>query len=258
MAATARATIATPAAAHTSTTGTAIAATSAITAVTTRKYKVLSHIYFSVINSIKFIIAQNDMSVEAFKTKENKPKPSRKQAEEAVETLLRYIGENPDREGLRETPARYVRAFDEFFAGYDQDPAEELVKTFEDIEDYDDFVLVKGIDFVSHCEHHIVPIIGKAHVAYWPDKKVVGISKLARVVDVMSKRLTSQENMTRQVAEIIETTLDAKGVAVMIDANHQCMSTRGVEKTNSSTVTFCFKGLFKNPEDQHRFLEMIK
>lgn len=198
------------------------------------------------------------MTVEQFKKTDQGPKPSREEAEKAVETLLRYIGENPDREGLKETPARYVRAFDEFFAGYDMDASAELSKTFEDIEGYDDFVLVKDIDFVSHCEHHIVPIQGVAHVAYWPDKKVVGISKLARIVDIFAKRLTSQENMTREIAAVIENTLQPKGVAIMVNANHECMSTRGVQKGGSSTVTFTFTGEFKNSEIQHRFLEMIR
>jgi GTP cyclohydrolase I len=200
------------------------------------------------------------MSVEKFEQKSQMiDKPSREEAEGAVETLLRWIGEDPSREGLRETPARYVRAFDEFFKGYNQDPAKELQKTFEDIEDYDDFVLVKNIEFVSHCEHHIVPIIGKAHVAYWPDKKVVGISKLARIVDIYAHRLTSQENMTRDIAEVITNTLNAKGAAVMIDANHQCMSTRGVNKMDSSTVTSHFTGCFKKETDtRQRFLENIK
>ncbi|MEM6781557.1 MAG: GTP cyclohydrolase I FolE [Pseudomonadota bacterium] len=198
------------------------------------------------------------MTIEPFQKKEKLPKPSREEAEKAVETLLRYIGENPEREGLRETPARYVRAFDEFFAGYNMDPADDLAKTFEDIEGYDDFVLVKDIDFVSHCEHHIVPIRGIGHVAYWPDKKVVGISKLARVLDILAKRLTSQENMTQEIARVIEETLEPKGVAVMVDANHECMSTRGVQKAGSSTVTFAFTGLFKNAEIQSRFMAMIK
>ncbi len=198
------------------------------------------------------------MSIEQFKKKDSGPKPTREEAEKAVETLLRYIGEDPQREGLRETPARYVRAFDEFFAGYTMDPADDLAKTFEDIEGYDDFVLVRDINFVSHCEHHIVPIQGVAHVAYWPDKKVVGISKLARVVDILAKRLTSQENMTKEIAAVIEDTLEPKGVAVMIDANHECMSTRGVQKSGSSTVTFTFTGEFKNTEVQHRFMDMIR
>ncbi len=197
------------------------------------------------------------MSVEKFTPKENRP--SRDEAEKAVETLLRWVGEDATREGLRETPARYIRAFEEHFAGYNQDPAAELSKIFEDIEHYDDIVLVKDIDFVSHCEHHIAPIIGKAYVAYWPDKKVVGISKLARIVDIYAKRLTSQEKMTRSIANIITDTLEPKGCAVMIDANHQCMSTRGVAKAHSSTVTNHFTGVFKeDAEVRGRFMEMIK
>lgn len=206
------------------------------------------------------------MSVEKFtppksgkKSADGSKRPSREEAEAAVEVLLRWAGDNPERDGLVETPARYTRAFEEFFAGYNMDPVKELQKTFEDIEDYDDMVLVKNIDFVSHCEHHIAPIIGKAHVAYWPNKKVVGISKLARIVDIFARRLTSQENMTRDIAKIITDTLDAKGCAVMIDANHQCMSTRGVGKARSSTVTSFFTGVFeKESEVRMRFMEMIK
>jgi GTP cyclohydrolase IA len=185
-------------------------------------------------------------------------RPDRAQAEDAVRTLLRYIGEDPAREGLIETPARVVRAYDEFFEGYGLDPAKELSKTFEDIEGFDDIVLVKGIEFTSHCEHHMVPINGHAHVAYWPDEKVVGISKLARIVDIFSKRLVSQENMTRGIAECINTTLKPKGVAVYIDADHQCMSIRGVKKRQSSTVTTTFMGRLKDdPLAQQRFLTMI-
>ncbi len=185
--------------------------------------------------------------------------PTRAQAEEAVRILLRYIGENPDREGLIETPARVVRAYDEFFEGYAQDPAKELEKTFEDIENFDDIVLVKDIEFTSHCEHHMVPINGMAHVAYWPDKKVVGISKLARIVDIFSRRLVSQENMTRGIADCIDKTLQPKGVAVYIDADHQCMSIRGVKKRRSSTVTTTFTGILKDDKTaQMRFLEMLK
>ena len=186
-------------------------------------------------------------------------KPSREEAEAAVETLLRYIGEDPQRPGLLETPARYVRAFDEFFEGYTQDATAELQKTFEDIENYNDMVIVRGIDFVSHCEHHIAPIIGRASVAYWPDKKVVGISKLARIVDVYAKRLTSQENMTTQIADVIEQVLAPKGVALLVDANHQCMSTRGAEKAGSSTVTSAFRGVFETSADlRARFLDLSK
>ncbi|MBI1301634.1 MAG: GTP cyclohydrolase I FolE [Alphaproteobacteria bacterium] len=191
--------------------------------------------------------------------KDQDNKPSREEAMRAVETLLRWAGENPEREGLKETPKRVVKAYEEFFSGYGKDGVAELSKTFEDIEGFDDMVVVKGIDFVSHCEHHLVPILGVAHVAYWPDEKVVGISKLARIVDIFGRRLVSQENMTRNILQCIDETLKPKGVAVYIDANHQCMSTRGVNKGNSSTVTSMFCGIFK--EDMHvqrRFLDMIK
>ena len=206
------------------------------------------------------------MTIEKFETpntplkaKDQLERPSRKEAEAAVEVLLRWAGDNPEREGLRETPARYTRAFEEFFAGYNQDPADELLKTFDDIQGYNDMVLVKNIEFVSHCEHHIAPIIGVAHVAYWPDQKIVGISKLARIVDIFSRRLTSQENMTRDIAQIIHDTLEAKGCAVSIDANHQCMSTRGVGKANSSTVTNHFTGVFQDQADvRTRFMELIR
>ena len=185
-------------------------------------------------------------------------KPNREQAEEAVRVLLRYIGENPNREGLRETPARVIRAYDEFFEGYTQDPAKELGKTFEDIEGFDDIVLVKDIEFTSHCEHHMVPINGVAHVAYWPDQQGVGISKLARIVDIFSKRLVSQENMTSGIAACINETLQPKGVAVYIDADHQCMSIRGVKKRKSSTITTTFTGkLLDDQAAQARFLNMI-
>ncbi len=186
------------------------------------------------------------------------PKPTREEAEEAVRTLLKYIGENPQREGLIETPARVVRAYDEFFEGYSQDPAKELGKTFEDIEGFDDIVLVKDIEFTSHCEHHMVPINGVAHVAYWPDEAVVGISKLARIVDILSHRLVSQENMTKALTGVIEKTLKPKGVAVYIEADHQCMSIRGVKKRSSSTVTTSFTGIMKECQNaQMRFLKMI-
>lgn len=186
-------------------------------------------------------------------------RPSREEAMKAVETLILWAGENPSREGLLETPKRVVAAYEEFFSGYNQDPACVLSKTFEDIQGFDDMVVVRDIEFVSHCEHHLVPILGKAHVAYWPDAKVVGISKLARVVDIFARRLVSQENMTRNILQCIDETLCPKGVAVYIDANHQCMSTRGVSKSCSSTVTSMFSGIFK--EDMHvqrRFMDMIK
>ncbi len=188
----------------------------------------------------------------------NDQKPTRAETEKAVETLLRFIGEDPTREGLLDTPARVVRAYEEFFSGYAMNAQDELIKTFEDIEDFDDIVLVKNIDFVSHCEHHMVPITGRAHVAYWPDAKVVGISKLARVVDILACRLVSQENMTSDIVKAINEALRPKGVAVMIDADHQCMSTRGVNKPSASTVTSSFSGIFKEDRDvQRRFLDMI-
>jgi GTP cyclohydrolase I len=201
------------------------------------------------------------MTIEAIKTPVNKndERPSREDAQAAVHTLLRYIGEDPARDGLRETPARFVRAFDEFFSGYTQDPEKMLGKTFEDLAAYDDMVLVKNIDFVAHCEHHIVPIIGKAHVAYWPDERIVGISKLARVVDVFAKRLVSQESMTGAIADTIDSVLKPKGVAVLIDANHQCMSTRGAVKLDSSTLTSKYTGLFQSDNElRRRFLDGIR
>lgn len=185
-------------------------------------------------------------------------RPSREEAEDAVRVLLRWAGEDPKREGLKDTPKRVAKAYEEFFAGYAKDPHAELAKTFEDIQGFDDMVLVRGIDFTSHCEHHMVPIIGTAHVAYWPDQKVVGISKLARIVDIFSKRLVSQETLTKQIVETIDTVLKPKGAAVMIDANHQCMSIRGVNKAHSSTTTSMFRGVFKDDRDlQKRFMEMI-
>lgn len=176
----------------------------------------------------------------------------------AVETLLRYIGEDPAREGLRDTPARVLGAWSEYFSGYQADPDAELSRTFEDIEGYDDMVVVRDIDFVSHCEHHMVPILGKAHVGYWPDAKVVGISKLARVVDIHARRLTSQESMTRRIADCIDRVLAPRGVAVIVRAAHFCMSTRGVNKPNSSTVTSCFTGVFKTDDAaRRRFMDAV-
>lgn len=186
-------------------------------------------------------------------------KPSREEAEEAVRTLLRWAGEDPAREGLLDTPKRVTKAYEEFFKGYQLDAHKELSKTFEDIQGFDDLVLVKDIEFVSHCEHHMVPIIGKAHVAYWPNEKIVGISKLARIVDIYAKRLVSQETMTKQIVQTIDDALKPRGSAVMIDANHQCMSIRGVNKLHSSTTTSMFTGVFKEDRDvRNRFMEMIK
>ena len=186
-------------------------------------------------------------------------KPTREEAQKAVRTLIKWAGDNPDREGLVETPKRVVKAYEEFFAGYDDDPEEILRKTFEEVEGYDEMVLVKNIRLESHCEHHIVPILGKAHIAYIPNSRVVGISKLARIVDAFGKRLQTQETMTAQIANTIEKVLEPKGVAVVIDAAHQCMTTRGIHKPESSTVTSCMRGIFKeNPRTRNEFLTFIK
>lgn len=201
------------------------------------------------------------MSSEIIEPKEFKmnKRPSRAEAEKAVETLIRWAGDDPAREGLKDTPARVVRAYEEFFCGYDKDAHDELARTFEDIQGFDDMVLVKDIQFTSHCEHHMVPIIGRAHVAYWPSAQVVGISKLARIVDIYAKRLVSQETMTKQIVQTIDSALKPKGAAVMIEANHQCMSIRGVNKTSSSTVTSMFSGIFKDdPALKQQFLNFLK
>ena len=185
-------------------------------------------------------------------------KPSREEALKAVKTLIEWAGDDPTREGLIETPKRVVAAYEEFFEGYNQDPEEILEKTFEEVEGYDEMVIVKDIRLESHCEHHIVPILGKAHIGYIPNKRVVGISKLARIVDVFGKRLQTQETMTSQIANTIQKVLDPKGVAVVIDAGHQCMTTRGVHKTESSTVTSSMKNIFKeNPVTRNEFLSFI-
>ena len=185
-------------------------------------------------------------------------KPSREEAEEAVKTLISWAGDDPTREGLIETPKRVVKSYEEFYAGYDQDPAEILSKVFEEIEGYDEIVLVKNILLESHCEHHMVPIVGKAHVAYLPDKRVVGLSKLARVVDLFAKRLQTQETMTAQIADTIDEVLRPKGVAVVIDAEHQCMSSRGVSKKGASTITSRMIGVFRdNQKSRMEFMNLI-
>lgn len=184
-------------------------------------------------------------------------KPNREEAEEAVRTLLRWIGEDPNRPGLVDTPKRVINSYDEFYSGYKGDAIKELSRTFEDIEGYDDMVIIKDIDFISKCEHHMVTILGRASVAYWPNEKVVGISKLARVVDIFSKRLVSQEKLTKDIVDAIDKALAPKGVAVLMSANHQCMSTRGVSKAASATVTSMYSGVFKEDADvRRRFLEL--
>ena len=185
-------------------------------------------------------------------------KPTEKEVHDAVRKLLLWAGDDPDREGLVGTPDRVARAYKEFFAGYEQDPEEILRTTFEEVEGYDEMVLVKDIGVESHCEHHMVPIIGRAHIAYIPNNRVVGISKLARVVDIYAKRLQIQEKMTAQIANAIENVLQPKGIAVVIDASHQCMTTRGVNKPESSTVTSSMRGVFKdNPRTRNEFLNFI-
>jgi GTP cyclohydrolase IA len=184
--------------------------------------------------------------------------PSRAEAEAAVRTLIRYVGDDPEREGLADTPRRVVEAYEEFFAGYREDPAEILSRTFEDVHGYDDLVMVRDIRLESHCEHHMLPILGVAHIAYLPQHRVVGISKLARLIDVYAKRLQTQETMTAQIADAIMTHLKPRGVAILIDALHQCMTTRGVHKPNASTITTRFTGVFaENADYRDRFLRMI-
>lgn len=184
---------------------------------------------------------------------------SRQEAEEAVKTLIKWAGDNPDREGLKETPKRVVSAYEEFFAGYKNDPNQLLTKTFDDVNGYNDIVMLKNISLHSHCEHHMVPIIGKVHLAYLPIDKVVGISKLARVVDIFAKRLQTQETMTQQIADVIQKCLKPKGVAIYIEAFHQCMTTRGVAKPDVSTITSCFLGKFKSDEKlENKFLNFVK
>ena len=184
-------------------------------------------------------------------------RPSREQAEEAVRTLLAYIGDDPSREGLIDTPKRFVKAYDDWFSGYNDDPEEVLARTFEEVEGYDDIVLMKNIRVASHCEHHVAPIIGIAHVAYLPSDKVVGISKLARLVDIYSKRLQSQEILTNQIAQTLDRVLQPRGVAVLVEAEHQCISTRGIQKQGVGCVTRCFTGEFRETVLEDRFFRLI-
>ena len=185
-------------------------------------------------------------------------KPTEEEALKAVRTLLAFTGDDPDREGLIETPDRVVRAYREFYAGYEEDPEEILSKTFEEVEGYDEMVIVKNIRVESHCEHHMVPILGMGHIGYIPNKRVVGISKLARIIDVFGKRLQTQETMTAQVADTINKVLQPKGVGVIIDAAHQCMTTRGIHKTETSTVTSRMLGVFKeNAITRTEFMNLI-
>ncbi len=186
-------------------------------------------------------------------------RPSQKEAEDAVRVLLRWAGDDPEREGLLDTPKRVAKAYRELFSGYDLAAEDVLGRTFEEVAGYDDMVLVKDIPFFSHCEHHMVPIIGKAHVAYLPNGRVLGLSKIARVVEIFGRRLQTQETMTAQIARSIDETLNPRGVAVMIEAEHMCMAMRGIQKQGSTTLTTTFTGAFKTePAEQVRFMTMIR
>ena len=201
----------------------------------------------------------SDRAIHTESNDEELKKPSREEAMDAVRTLISWAGDDPEREGLIETPKRVVKAYEEFFAGYAQDPVKVLGKTFEDVKGYDDIVFLRDINIETHCEHHMVPILGKAHVAYLPKNKVVGISKLARFIEIFAKRLQTQETMTMQILNTIDDTLDPYGTAIMIDAKHQCMTTRGINKPNVSTVTTKFSGSFSNDTDlRQRFMQLTK
>ncbi len=198
------------------------------------------------------------MKLEKKENNKNEEKITDKEAEEAFVKIFKWIGEDPGREGLIETPKRVVKAFKEYFKGYHEDPVRLLDKTFSDVEGYDDMVVQKNISVQSHCEHHMAPIIGVAHVAYIPNERVVGLSKLARVVEVFSKRLQTQERLTMEIATTLMEVLDAKGVAVSIDATHQCMTTRGIKKEQATTVTNYYLGKFKEDLSyQNRYLRFI-
>ena len=200
---------------------------------------------------MKLVKENNDKILESNKV-------SDKEAEEAIIKILTWMGEDPSREGLIETPKRVINAYKEFFSGYKEDPNKVLEKTFGDVEGYDDMVIQKNISVQSHCEHHMVPIIGTAHIAYIPNERVVGLSKLGRVVDVFSKRLQTQERLTMQIANTLMESLDAKGVAVTIDSTHQCMTMRGIKKEQASTVTNYYLGQFKEDLSyQNRYLRFI-
>jgi len=186
-------------------------------------------------------------------------RPTRAEAEDAVRVLLRWAGDDPNREGLLETPARVVKAYEEFFSGYKQDPKEVLERVFAEVDGYSDLVLVRDIPFHSHCEHHVVPFVGKAHIGYYPTEGVVGLSKLARLVDVFARRLQTQESMTAQIAQAIDSNLSPRGVAVLIEAEHMCMSMRGVLKQGSATITSQFLGVFhNNPVEQAHFYTLLR
>lgn len=194
-----------------------------------------------------------------FPSAQTQARPSQTEVEAAVLTLLRWVGENTQREGLLDTPQRVAKAYREMFDGYEKDPAEELGRTFEEVAGFDDMVIERDIHFHSHCEHHMVPIIGRAHVGYLPDGRVVGLSKIARVVDIFAHRLQTQEAMTAQIASTIQDVLAPRGVAVMIEAEHMCMAMRGIRKQGATTLTTTFTGAFKDsPEEQVRFMTLLR
>jgi len=204
-------------------------------------------------------VVKSLISLSSTEESESLDRPSRQEAEDAVRTLLRWAGDDPRREGLRETPARVVKAYEEFFGGYRQDPKEVLERVFAEVDGYDDLVLVRDIPFFSHCEHHVVPFYGKAHIGYYPTEGVVGLSKLARLVDVFAKRLQTQETMTVQIANAIDHHLSPRGVAVLVEAEHMCMSMRGVLKQGAATVTSQFLGAFhNNPVEQAHFYTLLR
>jgi GTP cyclohydrolase I len=206
----------------------------------------------------KSLKSPNPLSLVKEPRRIGKERPTRPEAEDAIRTLLRWAGDDPEREGLRDTPSRVAAAFEEWFSGYGADPEDILKRTFEETDGYDEMVLLKDIRFESHCEHHMAPIIGKAHVAYLPDRRVVGISKLARLVEAYAKRLQIQEKMTAQIANTIDEVLQPKGVAVVIAAAHQCMTTRGVHKSGVVMVTSRMLGAFRdNPSTRREFLAMV-
>ncbi len=199
-----------------------------------------------------------DLEKDEAASKTPAKRPTREEAEAAVKTLLLWTGDNPDREGLIDTPKRVVKAYEEMFGGYSEDAVELLGRTFEEVAGYNDMVIVRDIPFHSHCEHHMVPIIGKAHVGYLPDGRVLGLSKIARVVDIFAKRLQTQESMTAQIAHEIQQVLEPRGVAVTIEAEHMCMAMRGVRKQGSTTLTSTFTGAFKDdPQEQLSFMTQI-
>ena len=192
-------------------------------------------------------------------TKPNEPRPSRAEAEAAVRILIAYSGDDPAREGLVDTPRRVVAAYDELFGGYHADPVDVLDRTFSEIGTYDDLVLVRDIPFYSHCEHHIMPFVGRAHVAYLPVERVVGLSKIARLIDVYARRMQTQEHLNSQIITAIDEVLKPRGVAVMLEAEHSCMSMRGVEKPGAKTITSQFTGLFRDdPAEQARFITLVR